>query len=77
MPLEKRCKENRQSVLAKVDQLHAEYLDTTIEFKRILQLMQTDPGDFKDLKSFKDASKARELALGRYIDAAAESAGED
>ena len=77
MPHEQPSEEAPQSVLAKVDQLHAEYLDATIEFKRILHLLQTDPEHFKGLKSLKDATKARKLALGRYIDAAVQAAGED
>jgi F0F1-type ATP synthase delta subunit len=73
MPLEQPSEEDRQSVLAEVEQFHSEYLKAKHEFLRVLA-ENNRPGRMSALTK---AARARKVALSRYITAAAKAAGSD
>jgi len=73
MPLEQPSEEARQSQLVEVERLRHEYLEAKWEFLFIL----ADHELPERMNALIKAAKVRKLALGRYIDAAAKSAGED
>jgi len=73
MPHEQPSEEARQFVLAEVERLRCEYLEAKVEFARVLK----DHKLPEQMNALGKAATVRKLALGRYIDAAAKSAGED
>jgi hypothetical protein len=77
MLLEEPSKEDRQSALAEVERLRHEYLEATSKFEHVLQSVLEGNTYEQALMTLMDAENARNLALDRYVAAAAESAGED
>ncbi len=73
IPLEHPSDEYRQSVLAEVERLHCEYLEAKREFRRI----QADDRLPEHVRALIKARMGRQVALTRYIDAAAKADGED
>ena len=73
MPLDQPSEEDRQSVLAEVEQLRNEYLNTKHEFLRVLA---EDVGPQRWIALVK-AARARKVALSRYVDTATKAAGQD